>query len=174
MRSQDWRPPFRLYPELDLFDLPEAERAQRLMEAKGAARLRRRKLKLRAASYVLALAAIAGVWFTGWLWAIPLPWWGMVFGVLAETLYSVAGFWLFRPRIRRWLRRELIRRGVPVCLSCGYDLRGQVRVEPPPRPWPKKPVEHRFSAHSQNVERCPECGHTLTDLLNKAGKLTEA
>jgi hypothetical protein len=36
--------------------------------------------------------------------------------------------------VRRNLREQLIARGVPICLHCGYDLRGQ--IEP----------------------RCPECG----------------
>ncbi|MGE5607712.1 MAG: hypothetical protein ACM359_00515 [Bacillota bacterium] len=43
-------------------------------------------------------------------------------------------FWLFRRRIQRTLRQQLLARGVPICLGCGYDLRGQ--LEP----------------------RCPECG----------------
>ncbi|MCA9242551.1 MAG: hypothetical protein KDA32_01250 [Phycisphaerales bacterium] len=44
------------------------------------------------------------------------------------------GFWLWRRRFRRFLRERLTTLGVPVCLGCGYDLRGQ--EEP----------------------RCPECG----------------
>lgn len=45
-----------------------------------------------------------------------------------------AGIVLFRRQIHRSLRRQLVERGVAICVGCGYDLRGQ--VEP----------------------RCPECG----------------
>lgn len=40
----------------------------------------------------------------------------------------------FRNDVRRWLRRELVRHGEPICIDCGYDLRGLPE-------W-----------------RCPECG----------------
>ena len=42
--------------------------------------------------------------------------------------------WFLRNRCRRYLREQLVARGVPICLKCGYDLRGQV------------------------APRCPECG----------------
>ena len=42
--------------------------------------------------------------------------------------------WFWRHRLRRFLRRQLLDRGIAICLKCGYDLRGQ--TEP----------------------RCPECG----------------
>lgn len=41
---------------------------------------------------------------------------------------------LYRTQLRRALRRELVRIGIPVCVICGYDLRGQT------------------------VARCSECG----------------
>ncbi len=41
---------------------------------------------------------------------------------------------LWRKRQRRFLREKLIAKGVPICIQCGYDLRGQ--IDP----------------------RCPECG----------------
>jgi hypothetical protein len=34
--------------------------------------------------------------------------------------------WLVRNRLTRNLRRELIERGLPTCLVCGYDLTGNV------------------------------------------------
>ena len=40
---------------------------------------------------------------------------------------------LFRNHTRRHLREKLIQLGIPICLPCGYDLRG-------------------------SKERCPECG----------------
>ncbi len=42
--------------------------------------------------------------------------------------------WFWRHRCQRFLRQQLIASGIPICLKCGYDLRGQ--TEP----------------------RCPECG----------------
>ncbi len=43
---------------------------------------------------------------------------------------------LFRHRIRRHLRERLVQLGVPICIPCGYDLRG-------------------------STNRCPECGTTF-------------
>ena len=66
---------------------------------------------------------------------IALPGWsGYVSGVIAGVSFGAGFQWLLRSPLRRNLRRELIDRGVPICLHCGYDLRGQ------------------------NVPRCPECG----------------
>jgi len=42
--------------------------------------------------------------------------------------------WCARRLAQRHLRRYLLRKGVPICLRCGYDLRGQTEA------------------------RCPECG----------------
>jgi len=49
----------------------------------------------------------------------------------------------FRRRIQHSLRQQLIARGTPICLHCGYDLRGQ--TEP----------------------RCPECGTAFDSSLIK-------
>ncbi|MCY2952624.1 MAG: hypothetical protein NTU53_11725 [Planctomycetota bacterium] len=48
---------------------------------------------------------------------------------------------LFRKRIQRSLRSQLVARGTPICVECGYDLRGQ--LEP----------------------RCPECGKAFDPSL---------
>lgn len=59
--------------------------------------------------------------------------------VLGAKLCAVVGgpiayYFLTRSRIRRSLRVALAARGVPVCVPCGYDLRGLT------------------------TRRCPECG----------------
>ena len=36
-----------------------------------------------------------------------------------------------RPILRRSLREQLVEKGVPVCLECGYDLRGQIDARCP-------------------------------------------
>jgi hypothetical protein len=68
------------------------------------------------------LDSIAPRWAT-WLVSVAA---GLAMGVLAT--------WVFRHETRRRLRIRLINLGVPICLHCGYDLRGQT------------------------VPRCPECG----------------
>ncbi len=59
--------------------------------------------------------------------------------ILGAKLSAVVGgpiayYFLTRGRIRRSLRAALAARGVPVCVPCGYDLRGLA------------------------TRRCPECG----------------
>lgn len=53
---------------------------------------------------------------------------------------SVAGIWQFvlRSAIEQEIRVEMVARGIPVCMGCGYDLRGQVE------------------------QRCPECGRPFS------------
>ena len=51
----------------------------------------------------------------------------------AWVVVSGGIWWLFRRRTRRHLREKLVQLGVPICVPCGYDLRG-------------------------SKERCPECG----------------
>lgn len=59
-----------------------------------------------------------------------VPWWGRLVGDVAMALFLVwlalAVSWPFlvRQRVRRLLRQALARRGVPICVHCGYDLRG--------------------------------------------------
>jgi len=61
----------------------------------------------------------------------------MIFGLVMGSL--LAGWRLaFRGSIQKQIRVEMIARGIPVCMGCGYDLRGQ--VEP----------------------RCPECGRPFS------------
>ncbi len=54
--------------------------------------------------------------------------------VLVFMLGIATAMWVLRPLVRRSLREQLVAKGVPICVACGYDLRGQ--IEP----------------------RCPECG----------------
>lgn len=52
----------------------------------------------------------------------------------AVLTYVIANRMWYRGMLQKYLRRELASQGVPICVACGYDLRGQ--QEP----------------------RCPECG----------------
>jgi len=58
---------------------------------------------------------------------------------LVVILASGTAIWFVRPLVRRSLREQLVAKGVPICVRCGYDLRGQ--IEP----------------------RCPECGSAFDE-----------
>ncbi|MGQ9648617.1 MAG: hypothetical protein ACUVXJ_00735 [Phycisphaerae bacterium] len=62
---------------------------------------------------------------------------GWVGGVIAGVYplaVAIGSQYLVRKLLIRYLREQLVAKGVPICIYCGYDLRGQ--VDP----------------------RCPECG----------------
>lgn len=62
----------------------------------------------------------------------------MAFGFLSAPLGSfVIPIRLFRQRGRRFLREELHKRGIPICVRCGYNLTGCLS------------------------DRCPECGGVI-------------
>ncbi len=48
---------------------------------------------------------------------------------------------LYYKRVQRSLREQLVAQGTPICLECGYDLRGQIEA------------------------RCPECGTPFDEML---------
>jgi len=68
------------------------------------------------------------------LFEFPLGTVGVIFGGMAVVTVLYGGIWLWRRAIRRSLRQQLLARGIPVCLRCGYCLRGAPST------------------------RCPECG----------------
>ncbi len=71
-------------------------------------------------------------------------WVTCVSAVLFGVAFALSWVWLRRDEIQRDLRGQLLDIGVPICLECGYDLRGQ--VEP----------------------RCPECGQPFEPLGDDA------
>ncbi len=73
---------------------------------------------------------------------------GSMYGGIVGGMTGGSGFlvltWFWRHRLRRFLRERLVASGIPVCLKCGYDLRGQ--TEP----------------------RCSECGTSFdADLIDR-------
>jgi len=70
-------------------------------------------------------------------------WVGGCFAGLAGATIGLAIQYLFRKPLRKYLREQLNAKGVPICIACGYDLRGQ--VDP----------------------RCPECGTAFDPKLIK-------
>ena len=86
------------------------------------------------------LPAVATIIFVRFGRAVPMPLWlngAMIGGIVSGSLVASWEF-VFRRAIEEQIRLEMVARGIPVCLGCGYDLRGQ--VEP----------------------RCPECGRPFS------------
>ena len=128
----------KLYPELRLLDT-DAERKRLLRDS-------RRKMKHKgwyfAALFVGIIVLARSPDFVELIvggYLSPFPTWplsilvagleGAVFGLAIQRLW-------YKP-LRDQVRRELIARGIPVCLHCGYSLTGL--SEP----------------------RCPECGESF-------------
>lgn len=133
--------------------LPDVSREMALLEtqeARNAARMYVWRVLFRRWRYwvwtagvcVLAILAILlGYSFTrqicGWIGLRGTAAQTSVFFAYSLALGAVLGFGGMLPlrrAIHRVLRNYLCERGVPVCLRCGYDLRGQ------------------------REQRCPECG----------------
>ena len=66
---------------------------------------------------------------------------GGIIGGIIGGVFTIALQWFWRPPIRRYLRSQLQRQGIPICLQCGYDLRGQL------------------------TPRCPECATAFDEDL---------
>ncbi len=135
-----WR---RWIPELDLF--PLGERGRVLSRAMDTRQIKRQmNLSLAVLTVVLFVTAdylndILRSMFPSYFWTRTLI---CGFVLLGLCFWVVA--WPYRTRIRRNFRQELVRDGFPICVPCGYDLRGL--AEP----------------------RCPECGAPFDEqLLNK-------
>lgn len=77
-----------------------------------------------------------GIWDAAWEY--PVLYQGTV---LLMLLTYIAGTLVLRRNLRRYYRAQLVAKGVPICIDCGYDLRGQ--VDP----------------------RCPECGKAFDPKL---------
>ena len=76
---------------------------------------------------------------------IPSHMYGGIVGGVTGGSGLVMVTWFWRHRCRRFLRQQLAAHGIPVCLKCGYDLRGQ--TEP----------------------RCSECGTSFdTGLIDQS------
>jgi hypothetical protein len=130
-----------LFPELDLLDTPK----DRAGVHDAAMKVLRRRWQF----WVYAIAAPA-IGISGF--AIGLHFLGKVFPVVARIkggllagavggLFPLTYSFAFRRPLRVLIRKELVKRGVPVCVGCGYDLRGQ------------------------EVARCPECGVGFEEAL---------
>jgi hypothetical protein len=133
----------RLFPEIKRFDSPKS--------AKAAMKLAWRVVVVRPRFWVFVafyvICVPIGLALTlrsfGTPPFIPPAMYGGLIGGGVGGTYAAVFHWLFRSPIRRRLREELVKQGVPICIPCGYDLRGQ--SEP----------------------RCPECGAAFDASLLK-------
>lgn len=127
----------RQYPELAYFDGPE-ERGKAIVAAVAAAR-RGMEIWLVLIMVILTVAgallhASVSLYLRGSRFEST---WNSMRGAFFGPMFIFATLIVLRlrrRRIDRSLREQLVRRGFPICMRCGYDLRGQ--TEP----------------------RCPECG----------------
>ncbi len=137
-----WRFYRWLFPELERFpsELAAATAGQRV----------ERDLGWRGFVFGMALS-LPAIWLVPYV-VVRLARWGWVGGLVGGALAgALLGLYMavvmnlvFRNPARKSLRRSLLRLGVPICVGCGYDVRGQ--QEP----------------------RCPECGAAI-EPPNSAG-----
>ncbi len=124
----------RRFPELNQLETKEERQAVFTQALKQVCKRPRFWLYMILGTVVLP----AGVYlvFSSVVRRIPMPRLlsaGLIGGIVAGFF---GGSWqfVFRRAIQEEIRIEMIARGIPVCMGCGYDLRGQVE------------------------QRCPECG----------------
>lgn len=130
---------FELYPELKL-----ARSAFERTEASARAKMMRKPtLATSAPLMIIALGVGLSVALFPRYRPYWMPEWFLVIGILASAALAAAvGLLTARESARRSIRKFLLSRGIPLCLRCGYDLRGL----PPDGP---EPV-------------CPECAHGIS------------
>ena len=128
----------RAWPELGLINSPEdRKKVLRTCQKRMFGRL---LLTGFAVGGVQFLARFSNVtrWIRGFWWEVCVI---MYLSLCAGLVLGLAN----KNRLRRLVRQELHERGIPVCMNCGYDLRGQ--TEP----------------------RCPECGKPIEVLPRNGG-----
>jgi hypothetical protein len=133
------------YPELDRFD--SREEAQRVLRTWQKSMMRKPQFWLTLLGYAATVPIVLVLLLhtlERWI-DIPASVYGGLAGGVVGGSTMVMVRWLWRGRCRRFLRQELVARGVPVCLKCGYDLRGL------------------------SGPRCPECGRPF-DAVESGGE----
>jgi hypothetical protein len=130
----------RLFPELDF--LPPEEQGAAFQTAYG--RLMRRP-RFWLAMILVPAALATALTLLGVVVARVFPIdktlrTGIIGGVVGGSVAGAVHV-LFRRPIRKDLRTGLVARGIPICIPCGYDLRGQ------------------------QTPRCPECGAAFDPAL---------
>jgi predicted Zn-ribbon and HTH transcriptional regulator len=124
-------------PELEHF--PDQESRRKALEEIAGEAGNPKIASFWVAIVLLAGATVATRWLAGWLLSKVL--WPPIVEEILHTAGMLAGFlivlrWLHRSGAAGELRAKLLVSGVPVCLKCGYLLRGL----------------------PAGTGRCPECG----------------
>jgi len=122
------------YPEMQHFASPE--QAKDAMHAWKKRMLKMPRFWFGLLGYTLGVGVLVVailISLRPWL-SISASMFGGLVGGLTGGSGTVMLTWFWRNRCQRFLRQQLIASGIPICLKCGYDLRGQTEA------------------------RCPECG----------------
>ncbi len=134
-------------PEMELFD-SEEQRAEVVREIETEAG-RPTNLWYWLAVAILVSATLVTNRIMKWLLARLVVWPEEIEDAL-QWLVMILMIVVVLRWLHRWgaavdLRRKLLIRGVPVCLGCGYSLRG----------------------HSEAATRCPECGRSFDEAVRR-------
>jgi len=132
--------------ELDQFST-DAERQAALKEIADEA------ADLTSKGYWLGVGILVGVTLSVWAgsaWLLTLASWPSAVKEILRWLVMATSFFLTLRWLHRWgareeLREKLLARGVPICIKCGYSLRGA-------------------TPESTN---CPECGQKIDERAAK-------
>lgn len=115
----------RLYPELSRFK-DALERGTALSAAIGRLFYSIRGFVLFCLLIVFALPAHS--YLRGYVASLQWPWFysGWLYALATSPIFLafVAPLVVLRRKMRLFLRQELRRHGIPICLHCGYDVTG--------------------------------------------------
>ncbi len=131
-------------PEYDLFPSEEARNAAVKEIDEGLEQSSRFWISIVIVVVTLIAASIVARVILNRLTSLGSGWISLIVIPAAILIGYVFVVWIWRLGVARSLRGKLVEAGVPVCLRCGYDLRGT------PEP------------------RCPECGWRVNEVVRRA------
>lgn len=124
--ASDKHPLSKRYPELQHFDT--REEAKQVVSAWQKQQMKMPKFWLTLLAYtvgvgVLVVALLISI--RRWVYIPGSMYGGLVGGITGGSgLVVITWFWRFR--CRKFIRQQLVARGIPICIKCGYDVRGQI------------------------------------------------
>ena len=135
---------WRLFPELNLLDSKQGRNTLYAVALKSLLRRPRFWIYVILVPTVLGPAMIFAVQWTEANFPALRGYGGGLIGGMIGGLLGGTFQYVFRKPLRKQIRLQLVTMGIPVCIACGYDLRGQ-----------REP-------------RCPECGRPFDAKLMKS------